>query len=498
MVVTGTYGTADVDISTATVTGWQASHATIPSSQGTGNLTVTITATDSSGNTAETTVTIGTIKKLTGLTITTAPTATQTYGSAASKSGAIGRATYSDGSTANIEASSLTLESPTGNWGVVGSQTMTLGYTETTSFTGSTTKYTADTTVTVNKAAQSITLNPTSVSINASNYSSGVAVSVTRLGDGAVSVSGSVTGLTATVSGTTVTVKGNGSTATSTTFTVRVAEGTYYLAGAATFTATAEYWSFGAGNGEAADAAWFAGLKNYLATHSGASLTKSGGGSIVGATKTVTLTSAVLGTTSHQIVVIGVDQDADNTVTWQTLNSLGTTSTFSSLSSDSSNYARGINYHDSANLIYDGNASGACKAYYNAFPGKASIKQLNKGTCVTQVSGRNGTATYQNQYVWIPSEGEVGLDSQASLGYSNWTTTNGECTYGKKFQYSYYTDNSKRIKKTGDAGSAYYWWARGHYYSNAIYVCAVFSDGSADGDIYWNSSGVAPAFCIGN
>ena len=174
----------------------------------------------------------------------------------------------------------------------------------------------ATTTVNVNKAAQSITLNPTSVSINASNYSSGVAVSVTRLGDGTVSVTGGVTGLTATVSGTTVTVKGNGSTATSTTFTVRVAEGTYYLAGTATFTATAEYWSFGAGAGEAADAAWFAGLKNYLATHTGASLTKSGGGSIVGATKTVTLTSAVLGTTSHQIVVIGVDQDADNTVTW--------------------------------------------------------------------------------------------------------------------------------------------------------------------------------------
>lgn len=73
-------------------------------------------------------------------------------------------------------------------------------------------------------------------------------------------------------------------------------------------------------------------------------------------------------------------------MTWQTLNSLGTTSTFSSLSSNSDNYARGSNYHDSANLIYNGNASGACKLYYDAFPGKASIKQLNKGTCVTQVS----------------------------------------------------------------------------------------------------------------
>ena len=310
MVVTGTYGTADVDISTATVTGWQASHTTIPSSQGTGNLTVTITATDSSGNTAETTVTIGTIKKLTCLTITTAPTATQTYGSAASKSGAIGRATYSDGSTEIIDANSLTLESPTWNWDVVGSQTMTLGYTETTSIKGSTTKYTADTTVTVNKAAQSITLNPTSVSINASNYSSGVAVSVTRLGDGAVSVSGSVTGFTATVSGTTVTVTGNGSTATSTTFTVSVAEGTYYLAGTVTFTATAAYWNY---SDTTVDETWFKGLNSYLESHTNSEIA-----SLIhaGDEKTVTLSSSVLGTTTHKIRVIGVNQDGDQCVTF--------------------------------------------------------------------------------------------------------------------------------------------------------------------------------------
>lgn len=242
---------------------------------------------------------------------------------------------------------------------------------------------------------------------------------------------------------------------------------------------------------EEADEAWFARLYGFLRYNPGDS-------SWVGKTKSVTLSSPVLGTTTHKIVCIGVNQDADNTATFQTLNSLIGTIQFSRLPSSSSNYNRGTNYYDSDNLIYDGNASGICKAYYDAFPGKSYIKQLNKGTCVTQVSERNGIATYQNQYVWIPSEGEVGLDKYASLSYSNWTTTNGECTYGKKFQYSYYTDDSKRKKNHGDSGGLDSWWLRGRTYKNAEYVCMVYSYGNAESsDFYHGFQGVAPAFCIG-
>lgn len=170
-----------------------------------------------------------------------------------------------------------------------------------------------------------------------------------------------------------------------------------------------------------ADEEWFANLATYLKNHYP-------NPSWVGMQKSVTLDDAVLGTTTHQIVCIGVDQDGDNTVTFQTLNCLATTSAFSSLPSDSSHYARGSNYHDSANLIYDGNTLGACKLYYNAFPGKSYIKAVNKGTVTVQHSSRNGTATYTSQYVWIPSEYEVGLDSYSSLSAANSTTSNCECT----------------------------------------------------------------------
>lgn len=171
---------------------------------------------------------------------------------------------------------------------------------------------------TINKATGTLELSTTTVAIDANNLTKTVTVNGNF--DGTVSISPtSVTGLTTlSVNNRTITITGDGKTAVpSTEITVSVSAGTNYTAPPnATFTVSAIYWSFGAGTGETADATWFAELKNYLASASGSSLTTTSGASIVGATKTVTLTSAVLGTTTHLIRVIGVDQDADNTVTW--------------------------------------------------------------------------------------------------------------------------------------------------------------------------------------
>lgn len=168
---------------------------------------------------------------------------------------------------------------------------------------------TLDVNWTINKATGTLTLSATTVAIDANNLTK----TVTANGnfDGTVSISPtSVTGLsTLSVNNRTITITGDGKTTVpSTTITVSVTAGTNYIApSSATFTISATYWSFGAGTGETADATWFAGLKNYLASATGASLTTTSGGSIVGATKTVTLTSAVQGATTHTIRVIGVD-----------------------------------------------------------------------------------------------------------------------------------------------------------------------------------------------
>lgn len=340
---------------------------------------------------------------------------------------------------------------------------------------------------TINKANGSLSVSPTTVAINGNNYSSGVAVTITRAGDGVISYSPtSISGLTLSLSGNTLTIKGDGSTAVSAkTITISVAAGTNYTAPSSkTITVSAEYWSWGA-DGGTVDAAWFAGLKNYLRTHTGASLRTSAGGAVLGTTKSVTLSSAVLGTTTHLIRVIGVDQDADNTVTWQTKNCLN-------------------NYTDfgSSAVWIDSTARSLCQNYYNAFPGKDAIKTVSKGTCPNRSTGssRNDAVTYNDELVFLLSEREFGLDAYSPLSVANSSTSKAECTQGKNFSYSYYTSNSTRVMYKGDTSTSDYGypWERSRYYRHSDGVCFVYYDGSANYGGYNYSRGLAPAFVIGN
>lgn len=337
---------------------------------------------------------------------------------------------------------------------------------------------------TINKATGSLSVNPTTVAINGNNYSSGVAVTITRAGDGAISYSPtSISGLTLSLNGNTLTIKGNGSTAVSAkTITISVAAGTNHTAPAnKTITVSAEYWSWGA-DGGTVDAAWFTGLKNYLASHTGASIKTSSGGAILGTTKSVTLSSAVLGTTTHLIRVIGVDQDANNTVTFQTKNCLNQYTSFGSSAVWIGSTARSL-----------------CQNYYNAFPGKGAIKTIKKGTCPNYGS-RNQNVTYNDETVFLLSEREFGLDTYSPLSTANSTTSKAECTQGKNFAYSYYTSNATRVMYLGDTSTSSYGypWERSRRYNASDHVCAVSDGGSADYYYYSSSRGLAPAFVIGN
>lgn len=337
---------------------------------------------------------------------------------------------------------------------------------------------------TINKATGSLSVSPTTVTINGNNYSSGVAVTITRAGDGAISYSPtSISGLTLSLSGNTLTIKGNGSTAVSAkTITISVAAGTNHTAPAnKTITVSAEYWSWGA-DGGTVDAAWFTGLKNYLASHTGASIKTSSGGAILGTTKSVTLSSAVLGTTTHLIRVIGVDQDANNTVTFQTKNCLSQYTSFGSSAVWIGSTARSL-----------------CQNYYNAFPGKGAIKTIKKGTC-PNYGDRNQNVTYNDETVFLLSEREFGLDTYSPLSTANSTTSKAECTQGKNFAYSYYTSNATRIMYLGDTSTSSYGypWERSRYYDSSNTVCIIFSNGGAYNNRCDNSYGLAPAFVIGN
>ena len=547
MVVTASYGTGQAVLATAEVSGYSVS----PSVLTDGTTSVTITYSEG-GETCTTTLAVTVTHKLSAITVTTNPTkTTYEYGDTLATAGMVVTASYSDSKTAAVTSYSC---SPT-TFSTVGNQVVTVSYTEngvtqtatfnvtvnrksvtkptwksnltytgsaqsvsSTSYwnnyntsymtiSGTTSATTAGTYIatftpgsnyrwsdgtttainvnwTINKATGSLSVSPTTVAINGNNYSSGVAVTITRAGDGAISYSPtSISGLTLSLSGNTLTIKGNGSTAVSaTTITIKVAAGTNHTAPSnKTITVSAEYWSWGA-DGGTVDAAWFTGLKNYLASHTGASIKTSSGGAILGTTKSVTLSSAVLGTTTHLIRVIGVDQDADNTVTFQTKNCLSQYTTFGSSAVWIGSTARTL-----------------CQNYYNAFPGKAAIKTVSKGTCPNYGS-RNQDVTYNNETVFLLSEREFGLDSYSPISTANSTTSKAECTAGKNFAYSYYTSNSTRIMYLGDTSTSSYGypWERSRYCNNSNPVCFVSSSGYANYNSYNNGYGLAPAFVIGN
>ena len=548
MVVTASYGTGQAVLATAEVSGYSVS----PNILTDGTTSVTITYSEG-GETCTTTLAVTVTHRLSAITVTTKPNKlTYEYGDTLVTAGMVVTASYSDSQTKTVTGYSC---SPT-TFSTIGNQVVTVSYAEngvtqtatfnvtvnrksvtkptwknnltytgsaqsvsstsywnnyntsymtiggTTSATnagtyiatftpGSNYRWTDGTTTainvnwTINKATGSLSVSPTTVAINGNNYSSGVAVTITRAGDGAISYSPtSISGLTLSLSGNTLTIKGNGSTPVSTTtITIKVAAGTNYTAPSnKTITVSAEYWSWGA-DGGTVDAAWFNGLKNYLASHTGASIKTSSGGAILGTTKSVTLSSAVLGTTTHLIRVIGVDQDANNTVTFQTKNCLSQYTAFGSSAAWIGSTARTL-----------------CQNYYNAFPGKAAIKTVSKGTCPSTDGSRNGTPTYNNETVFLLTEREFGLDSYSPLSTANSTTSRAECTAGKNFAYSYYTSNSTRIMYLGDTSTSSYGypWERSRCYNSSSYVCYVTSNGGADGYVYNTSGGLAPAFVIGN
>ena len=547
MVVTASYGTGQAVLATAEVSGYSVS----PSVLTDGTTSVTITYSEG-GETCTTTLAVTVTHRLSAITVTTKPNKLiYEYGDTLATAGMVVTASYSDSQTKTVTGYSC---SPT-TFSTVGNQVVTVSYTENgvtqtatfnvtvnrksvakptwksnltytgsaqsvssasywnnyntsymtiggtisatnagtyiATFTpGSNYRWTDGTTTainvnwTINKATGSLSVSPTTVAINGNNYSSGVAVTITRAGDGAISYSPtSISGLTLSLNGNTLTIKGNGSTAVSAkTITISVAAGTNHTAPAnKTITVSAEYWSWGA-DGGTVDAAWFTGLKNYLASHTGASIKTSSGGAILGTTKSVTLSSAVLGTTTHLIRVIGVDQDANNTVTFQTKNCLSQYTTFGSSAVWIGSTARSL-----------------CQNYYNAFPGKAAIKTIKKGTC-PNYGDRNQNVTYNDETVFLLSEREFGLDTYSPLSTANSTTSKAECTQGKNFAYSYYTSNATRIMYLGDTSTSSYGypWERSRNYSNSNSVCLVNGYGTADVSLYGNSRGLAPAFVIGN
>ena len=207
----------------------------------------------------------------------------------------------------------------------------------------------------------------------------------------------------------------------------------------------------------------------------------------LGATKLVNLSAAVLGANAATMMIIGFNQDGENTTTFQTKGTLPTTTVFGSSSA----------------VWIGSTARTQCQNFYNACEAKNFIKTVSKGTCQSINNSRNNTPTYNDETVFLLSEREIGFDSFSPLSTANSTTSKAECTKGYNVGYSYYTSDATRKKHRMNADGTLtttsdFDWLRSLHYNSAGYLSRVWAGGSEGYDLYDNSNGFAPAFVIGN
>ena len=200
---------------------------------------------------------------------------------------------------------------------------------------------------------------------------------------------------------------------------------------------------------------------------------------VLGATKETTLSTAILGTSTFTMRIIGLDIDGSGVITFDSKYHTSQTMTIKSLST----------YQDN---------------FYNYCNAKPYIKSLSKGTA-TGSSNRNGVVTYADYYVWCLSEREVNLDKYSGISVANSTLTKAECTYGVNTFYPYFTSKTTRRKTTAGSSISYPWLTRSTYTytistSSTFTKSVVVAGGGETTDYVSNTSTnvtFSPCFAIG-
>lgn len=118
--------------------------------------------------------------------------------------------------------------------------------------------------------------------------------------------------------------------------------------------------------------------------------------------------------------------------------------------------------------------------FRNAIP--EVLRDIFKQHLNVTANGFSGTPVTSTDYFALPAEKEVfGSNTKAN------STAEASLT-----QFEYYATEANRIKKTGDSGSADYWWERSSDSSASNIICRVNSDGSSGGYLPSKSSLLAP------
>lgn len=349
---------------------------------------------------------------------------------------------------------------------------------------------------TIGKAAGSLSLSKSSITLNSSTKST--TFTVTRAGDGKITVESSDTTVaTVSLNGTTVTVSSVNDKTGKATITVKVAAGTNHTAPSNKTCAVSCEFLPAVGT-PLNNISWAdikrisdAGLaSNYFA---------------VGDRKAVAL-SGTVGNLSlsgtYYCYIIGINhnsaKEGANRIHFQfgkTAASGGTDICFVD-SGYNSNKTSGswFNMNNSQSNSGGWNSSRMrtviCPAFKSAMPSdlQAVLKTTTKYSDNT--GGGSNTASYvtaTSEEVFLLAEFEVfGARSYANSAEQNYQT-----------QYAYYSAGNSKVKYRHSAtGSTALWWLRSVLAASSHPFCTVSASGSASASLAHSSFGFAPAFCV--
>ena len=367
----------------------------------------------------------------------------------------------------------------------------------------------------IGKAAGSLTLSKSEITLNSDTKSA--TFTITRSGDGAITVESSDTTVaTVSLSGTTVTVNSVNDKTGTATITVKVAAGTNHNAPAnKTVSVSAEFLP---AMGTALNNCSWEDISKIAAAGLASSYFA------VGDRKAVTI-SGTVGTLSvsgtYYVNILGIAHNgATNTIDFggfYTALSGGTDlclidSKYNSYSTDGTKYFN-MNHSSNTNsggwkgcdLRYDvlgstntndGDAtattatspvSGTLMA---ALP--SELRAVMKPMTIYTDNTGGGTDTASNvtssvDYLPLLAEYEIfGTRSYANSAEKNYQA-----------QYAYYSAGNSKVKYRHSAtSSTASWWERSPYYTNSYSFCVVSTNGTANGSNAWNSYGLAPAFRV--
>lgn len=197
---------------------------------------------------------------------------------------------------------------------------------------------------------------------------------------------------------------------------------------------------------------------------------------VLGATKETTLSTAILGTSTFTMRIIGLDIDGEGVITFDSQYHTAQGMTISSLNTYQNNF-------------------------YNYCNAKPYIKALSKGTAEKNTS-RNGAVIYTDYYVWSLSERELNLDEYSGISVANSSTTKAECTYGVNQPYPYFTSDDTRMKTAAGGSIKYRWLTRSFctrtLFQTYTYPIVVTTTGTTDSVLDTDTNvRFSPCFAIG-